>query len=344
MNHRQNPFYWSFSCGNWAGVDVRMSVWMPIMMLVFCLRLRGLELGLAVAGIFLVSTLLHEMSHIMMVRATGGMGDEVLLWPLGGLAMVHPAGTFRSQFLTPAAGPLCDFAICLAAAIALFPSGLPTEMFYPFAMPIHEFSAEPLRDLLIITFWLNWVLGLLNLLPVYPLDGGRMTQAVLATRWNAEATTQIYLKVGMALGFIGIIFGMIADSTKTLQPCAVWVIIIAATVLLLNLQESYQLQSTETYEDSVFGYDFSQGYTSLERSLESEPKPAKRPGTLQRWRERRKAEKLRRQQEQNAQVQAELDVLLQKIQDHGMDSLTDAERRQLKRASALFREKGKPAQ
>jgi stage IV sporulation protein FB len=344
MNHRQSPIHWSFSCGNWAGTDVRMSVWMPIMMVLICLRVKSLEFGLAFAGIFLLTTLLHEMSHILVVRATGGMGDEVLLWPLGGLAMVHPAGTFRSQFLTPAAGPLCNFAICLAAAVPLMPSGLPPEMFYPFAMPIGELSAEPLRDLLIVTFWMSWVLGLLNLLPVYPLDGGRMVQAVLALRWSGEATTQIYLKIGVAVGFIGLIFGMFADGSEMLRPCATWIVVIAAMVLLLNLQESHQLQSAESYEDSVFGYDFSQGYTSLERGLETEQKPVKRPGSLQRWRERRKAEKLRRQQEQNAQVQAELDVLLQKIQDHGMDSLSEAERRQLKRASALYREKGKPAQ
>jgi stage IV sporulation protein FB len=344
MNHRQNPFHWSFSCGTWAGVDVRMSVWMPILLVLICLRLQDLQFGLAVAGIFLLSTLLHEMSHIMMVRATGGMGDEVLLWPLGGLAMVHPAGTFRSQFFTPAAGPLCNLAICLLTAVPLLQSGLPGEVFYPFTLPIAKLSAEPLRDLLIVTFWLNWVLVLINMLPVYPLDCGRMVQAMLATRWNAETTTQIYLKVGVGVGFIGFIFGMFADGSETLRPCATWVVAISAMVLLLNLQESFQLQTSESYDESVFGYDFSQGYTSLERGLETEQKPAKRPSTLQRWRERRKAEKQRRQQEQNAQVQAELDVLLQKIQDHGMESLSDAERRKLKRASDLFREKGKSAQ
>lgn len=336
MNHRQSPIHWSFSCGSWAGVDVRMSVWMPILLVLICLRLQDLQLGLAVAGIFLFSTLLHEMSHIAMVRATGGVGDEVLLWPLGGLAMVHPAGTFRSQFLTPAAGPLCNLAICLCAVLPLLQSGVPREAFNPFVLPIAQLSADPLRDLLIVTFWLNWILILINLLPVFPLDGGRMVQALLVTRWNDAAATQIYLKIGVAVGFIGFIVGMVFDST--------WIVAISAMVLLLNLQESFQLQTSESYEESVFGYDFSQGYTSLERGLETESKPAKRTSSLQRWRERRKAEKLRRRQEQNELVQAELDVLLQKIQDHGMDSLTDAERRKLKQASALFREKGKPAQ
>ena len=163
-----------------------------------------------------------------------------------------------------------------------------------------------------------------------------MVQAVLATRWNGESVNRIYLKVGVVVGFIGFIAGMFADST--------WILAIAAMVLLLNLQESFQLQTAESYDESVFGYDFSQGYTSLERDLENDPKPARKPGLLQRWRDRRKAEKDRRAQEQDEQVQAELDELLQKIQDDGIDSLTDAERRKLKRAAAMYRGKEKRAE
>jgi stage IV sporulation protein FB len=336
MNQRQSPIYWSFSCGTWAGVDVRMSVWIPILFAYICLRLQDLELGLALSLIFLLSVVLHEMSHILGVRSTGGTGDEVLLWPLGGLAMVHPAGTFRSQFFTAAAGPLCNLLLCLLVALPVMQSPFQTAVFYPFELPIGKFSTDVVRDLFVLTFWVNWVLLLVNLLPVYPLDGGRMVQAALATRWHGDAVTHIYLKVGMIVGFVGVLVGMWLDST--------WIMLFASFVLMMNLIESFQLQSQETYEESVFGYDFSQGYTSLERGLETEQKPARRPGALQRWRERRKAEKTRRQEEQNARVQAELDELLQKIQDHGMDSLSDAERRKLKRAAALFREKGKPTQ
>ena len=313
---------------------------MPILLVVICLRLDDLKLGVAVSLIFLLSTLLHEMSHIFMVRRTGGTGDEVLLWPLGGLAMLHPVGTFRSQFLTPAAGPLCNLLICLLVAFPVMQSLQASAVFYPFEMPIGGLSAEqPLRDLFIITFWVNWILLVVNLLPVYPLDGGRMVQAALATRWQGDTVTQIYLKVGMVVGFLGLLVGMVIGDTGN-----TWVVLFSAFILLLNQFESFQLQSAETYEDSVFGYDFSQGYTSLERGLDIDEKPARQPGWLQRRRERRKAEKAHRRQEQNAEVQAELDGLLQKIQDHGIDSLSEAERRKLKRAAEMYREKGKPAQ
>src|SRR4029450_4070832 len=65
-------------------------------------------------------------------------------------------------------------------------------------------------------------------------------------------------------------------------------------ILLLAVRESYQLQSTESYDDSFMGYDFSQGYTSLEKS-EAAPKPESRAGVLARALARRKAGKQPRQ-------------------------------------------------
>lgn len=335
MNHRQNPITWSIPFGNWANTDVRMSVFMPVLFVLICWRLGDLRLGLAISLIFLISTLIHEMAHIFAVRQTGGSGDEILVWPLGGLAMVYPAGNFRSQFLTPAAGPIANLAICLLVALPVMQSPQSASVFYPFTLPIAEIGAYPLRDLFVLTFWVNWVLLLVNLLPVYPLDGGRMVQAVLATRMGADESTRIYLKIGLFVGFAGFIVGLFVGE--------LWVVAIAAMVLLLNMQEYFQNQTADPYDESFLGYDFSQGYTSLERSLEDEPAPAKPQSAWARWRERRKAEKVRREQERDEQVQAELDQLLEKIQHHGMESLTDAERRNLQRASALFRERGKPA-
>ena len=63
-------------------------------------------------AIFLASLLVHEFCHVFAVRLTGGVGNEVLIWPLGGLAFVQPAGHFRSQFFTPAAGPFANLIVC----------------------------------------------------------------------------------------------------------------------------------------------------------------------------------------------------------------------------------------
>ena len=89
-------------------------------------------------------------------------------------------------------------------------------------------------------------------------------------------------------------------------------------------------------EDSPFGYDFSQGYTSLERDNPPEPKPRK-PGPIGRWRQERARRRLQREHEQRVAEEARLDELLAKVAEVGMDGLTDEERRFLQRVSAKKR-------
>jgi hypothetical protein len=84
-------------------------------------------------------------------------------------------------------------------------------------------------------------------------------------------------------------------------------------------------------EESLFGYDFSQGYTSLERD---QPLPRKkRQNFIQRWLQRRAARRLQREQESQAADERRMDELLQKILEHGKGSLTDEEQRFMKRVA-----------
>jgi hypothetical protein len=89
-------------------------------------------------------------------------------------------------------------------------------------------------------------------------------------------------------------------------------------------------------EESVFGYDFSEGYTSLERETPT-PTPRRRQGWLRTWLQRRAAQKLQREQEQREAEERRMDELLQKVQRVGMQGLTDEERRFLKQVSAKYR-------
>ena len=93
-------------------------------------------------------------------------------------------------------------------------------------------------------------------------------------------------------------------------------------------------------EESLFGYDFSQGYTSLEREEPQQQRPRrKKVNFLQRWLQRRAARKLQKQQE-NAEADARrVDELLEKIQRHGKESLSDEENRFLKRYADRMRNK-----
>jgi stage IV sporulation protein FB len=89
-------------------------------------------------------------------------------------------------------------------------------------------------------------------------------------------------------------------------------------------------------EESLFGYDFSEGYTSLERDQPAPP-PRRRQSWFQRWLQRRAERKMRREQETREAEERRMDELLEKVQRVGMQGLTDEERRFLIRASARYR-------
>ena len=89
-------------------------------------------------------------------------------------------------------------------------------------------------------------------------------------------------------------------------------------------------------EEGLFGYDFSQGYTSLERDQPAPAAPPK-PGWLERWRQKRAARKLQREMERREAEERRMDELLEKISSQGMTALTDEERRFMKRVSDRYR-------
>ena len=73
MNNRQNPLFWSFGVGTWAGVHLRISWLMPVV-LAWLLYKFNLRMGGAFFGIVFISVLLHEIGHILAARATDGSG------------------------------------------------------------------------------------------------------------------------------------------------------------------------------------------------------------------------------------------------------------------------------
>jgi stage IV sporulation protein FB len=92
-------------------------------------------------------------------------------------------------------------------------------------------------------------------------------------------------------------------------------------------------------EEAVFGYDFSQGYTSLERDKEEPPTtpPIRKVSWWQRWLQKRAARKIQRELDDREADERRMDQLLEKIQREGRQSLTDEENRFLKRVADNYR-------
>lgn len=344
MNPDRNAVYWSVPLGRWFSTNIRVSLFFPL--LVLCLaasgRLGSIEVGLTFGLVLFLSVLLHEFGHVIAARMTGGDAEDILITPFGGLAFCMPAPNLSSRFRTTAGGPLVNLALCaltLPAVVTSSSEQTIRDCFNPFIFPTLELSTASastlIQPLLLIVFTANWLLLLINLLPVHPLDGGRMLHVLLQSRMEGIVARTYYLRVGLICGWLMVLAGLWIENT--------WLMAIAAVVISLNLNETYQLQFQGETEESFMGYDFSQGYTSLERSLDDDvfdddSRPTQ-PGLLARWKAQREEDRQRRQAEEDRDMELRLDELLDKLHSGGEASLTAAEKKQLKEISARLRER-----
>jgi stage IV sporulation protein FB len=329
MSDRFPALFASFPLGRLFRTQIRVSVLFVAVGLVLAVKFDW-QIGLVLTGLFLFSTLCHEFGHVAMARATGGIADEILLWPLGGLAMVHPAPRLSSQVATILGGPAANLMLCVITFPAFHAPDRMWGVLNPFELPVGEWNAATwFPDVLLLTFAVNWVMLLLNVVPVYPLDGGQLLQAVLASRMPGELVYRWSNFVGNVCGgllfILGLTFGW------------VWVLALGALLLLLNMALSMPGGGPEGYDENFLGYDFSQGYTSLERSQGGE----KRPGWMEQWKQRRQAEREAQAAQRRQELEQQLDVLLAKVHEGGLQSLTAAEKRLLRRASEELRDRAK---
>jgi len=330
MNNRQNPLFWSFGVGTWSGVHLRISWLMPVV-LSWGLFEFGWKLGTALFVVMFISVLLHEIGHILAARATEGSGDEILMWPLGGLAFVEVTSP-RAQRLTAAAGPLVNLLMCGLFLHAVLVSEPISHALNPLEVPFTKdgFGANLVLDVQVLTFWFNWLCLLVNLIPAFPLDGGQILRSLLTGRMGTGMGTEMAIRLAYVVAVLIVLVGMIFFKSIVL-------VVLGFLIFLLAMQDHHQLQASESYDDSFMGYDFSQGYTSLERS--ESVKPERRVGFWQRWVAKRRADKLRRIELQSQESEQQLDAILAKVHERGLASLTTTEKRLLKRASNRYRGK-----
>jgi Zn-dependent protease len=173
-------------------------------------------------------------------------------------------------------------------------------------------------------FYVSWVLLLFNLIPAYPLDGGRMLQEIVWGRSDYRRGVTVAAYSGFVVAVLFLIVAIWKNEA-----------LFMGLALFMLYESSMALQRLEM-DDGPFGYDFSAGYTSLEKDDEPPPRP-KKVGWFTRWRQARKARKLQREAEERAQEEARMDQLLEKIAKTGKDSLTEEEKRFLERVSARKR-------
>jgi len=287
-------------------------------------------MGSAFFAVLFFTVLIHEFAHVFAARAVGSTADEILIWPLGGLAWIGPPTSPTRQALIAAAGPLSNAVICLATLHSVLNSGNVSASFNPLMVPLppEEFTRHLATNIAVLTFWFNWVLILVNLIPAAPLDGGQIARAMFVSRLGGAMGTEASIRLALVSAAVVALIALIANHTLLLS--------LAFFTIIVAIMEGFHMQMSESTDDSFMGYDFSQGYTSLERAETRSDAPPRKSFYL-RWKEKRQEARNKREVELQANAARVLDELLAKVHLNGLDSLTDAERRMLHEASERMR-------
>ena len=197
---------WSFRLIRILGTDVKVHVTF-ILLLAFLFANRQLEAGVVAAmdltvlfiALFLC-VLLHEFGHILMARHFGIKTPDVLLLPIGGVARLERIPEEpRQELLIAVAGPAVTLGIAGLIYLALWATGHQVQWNEA------DFETPTIFKQL---FYVNIVLLLFNLIPAFPMDGGRVLRAILASRMDYVRATRIAATIGQGAAIIGAFIGI----------------------------------------------------------------------------------------------------------------------------------------
>jgi Zn-dependent protease/CBS domain-containing protein len=196
---------WSFKIGRYAGIDVYMHV--TFLLLIGWIALlhwrQGQSIAAAVLGVIFILAIflcvvLHEYGHALAARRYGIQTRDITLFPIGGVARLERIPTNPLQELLVAlAGP----AVNVGLAAGLFVWLKVTATFEPLQML--TITAGPFLERIMAV---NLFLALFNMIPAFPMDGGRVLRAILATRQEYGRATQTAASIGQG---IAVFFGLI---------------------------------------------------------------------------------------------------------------------------------------
>lgn len=189
----------SFRVGTLLGFPIRVGFSFLLLLLFVFLWMGGLS-GLTIALVTAGSVLLHELGHSLTARRLGIPVAGIELHFFGGAAQMGMARSPRDEIAVAAAGPAVSLVL---AAVGLL-LGLATS--------VSAFA---------IFGWVNLLLGVFNLLPAFPSDGGRILRAALARRRGLVRATDVAVKVGRVVCLVLVVAGVALGSIQLMLVAGV---------------------------------------------------------------------------------------------------------------------------
>ncbi|MDP7035011.1 MAG: site-2 protease family protein [Planctomycetota bacterium] len=342
---RSKFWTWSYPIGRISGIDVRIH-WSFLLFALYFIFREGNQL---VTGwswwipVFVVfpylclygSVLLHELGHCYAARYFRLPVEQIILTPIGGLAMVGSASTPWAEFVIAACGPLVNIGL---AALGLLTYGLlggPLDvgLLVPFGSAMGQTwggligSGQYLLALLLyVGVQMQIMLALFNLAFVaYPMDGGRILRSILWARMGHRRGTILSCKVAIVVAIVMMLLATTPHAGSNLM--LIGMLVGFQAYQTLQMASSYGLpepQSSVPWEAEADWWKKGDGA----------PRGNPRPSAKSKGKEGLFA---RRRVVNEKKIEQQVDQLLEKIHQEGISALSESEKKFLNKASRKFR-------
>lgn len=208
---------WSFPLGRLAGIQIRVHLSFFLVVALFWAASTapdglGVVSGMLWLALIFASVTVHELSHSVVARSRGIRVRAIVLLPIGGVSELESMTERPSDELAVSVvGPLSSLAIAgIAAGLAVL-AGVPLT-------PVDLGGGALLPRLA----WFNLLVGCFNLLPAFPMDGGRVLRSALEGRHDLERATRIAARTGRGFAAVMVVAGIFFNPWLTFIGIFVW--------------------------------------------------------------------------------------------------------------------------
>jgi len=233
---------WSFRVARVAGIDVYIHVTFLMIVAIYgWISYRyGIEIhqdgwswalyGMAFTLLLFFCVLLHEFGHAFAARAFGIRTPDITLLPIGGVAQLERIPrTPWQELIIAVAGPAVNVVIALGVYAWLQGRVSPDEI-SQVGRPGHDL----LQQLMKVNVWLV----AFNMIPAFPMDGGRVLRALLATQVDYALATRVAARVGQSIAVIFVVLGFLFPQFQMLMFIAIFVFMGAQQELMYATMQS----------------------------------------------------------------------------------------------------------
>ncbi len=221
---------WSIKLFKVKGIEVKVHMTFVLILVWAAYRwsgstgegIQGALFGIVATLLLFCSVTLHELGHSMQALKYGVRVRDITLLPIGGMAQMEEIPENPGQELSIAiAGPLVNFAI--AAALIGIGALLQAQSLITVPELFRSLGEASWEGMLAYLTMANLAMGLFNLIPAFPMDGGRVLCALLAMRLDYPKATSIAVTVGQGLALLLGLYGFMSSSfTLVLIAIFVW--------------------------------------------------------------------------------------------------------------------------